>query len=60
MTPVPDALPGTSPSARSHLSLVQLSANLLLLYGGALCIPGCSCYGDSWVYNAQTNAWRQV
>lgn len=52
------ALP--SPAARSHLSFVPLSDSLLLLYGGALCIPGCSCYGDTWTYDTRTTRWTAL
>jgi len=48
-------LPGPPP--RSHLSFVPLTDSTMLLYGGALCIPGCSCYGDTWLYDTTTNAW---
>jgi N-acetylneuraminic acid mutarotase len=48
------------PSARSHLSMIRLSTNYLLLYGGALCIPGCTCYGDSWLYKVDANAWQAL
>eukprot|EP00966_Prymnesium_polylepis_P209165 4845431-Prymnesium_polylepis.2 len=37
VTPISDAAPGP----RSHHSLLSLSPRALLLYGGALCIPGC-------------------
>ena len=33
---------------RGHHSLLALGARKLLLYGGALCTPGCVCYGDTW------------
>lgn len=49
-----------TPSPRSHLSLVTLTDHTLLLYGGALCIPGCSCHGDSWVYEAATRTWTNL
>ncbi len=41
-------------------SQVSLTDHLLLLYGGALCIPGCSCYGDTWIYDARTSAWSAL
>lgn len=56
----PPAESPAHPSARSHLSLVRLSSNLLMLYGGALCIPGCSCYGDSWLYKINANSWHSL
>ena len=55
-----DGMPQPVPAARSHLSLVSLTDSLLLLYGGALCIPGCSCYGDTWLYHARANTWAPV
>ena len=49
-----------SPSARSHLSLLALASSKLLLYGGALCIPGCTCHGDSWVWDTLTSRWTEL
>ena len=63
ITPSPafDApLPLRSPAERSHLSLVSLTDSTLLLYGGARCVPGCKCYGDTWVFETRTNAWTQI
>ena len=43
--------------------MLQLSVNYMLLYGGALCIPGCSCYGDTWIYKhtpGGSGAWTQI
>jgi len=54
------AVGAPSPSPRSHLSLVALSPSTLMLYGGALCIPGCSCHGDTWTYNIAGNQWTQL
>jgi len=49
-----------SPSARSHLSLVPLSSQTVLLYGGALCIPGCTCHGDTWLWNTAAKSWTEL
>lgn len=49
-----------SPSARSHLSLISLTPHTLMLYGGAICVPGCKCHGDTWVYNISTQHWVEV
>jgi len=49
-----------SPSPRSHLSLVALSSAKLLLYGGALCIPGCTCHGDSWIWDTAAKQWTEL
>ena len=38
------------PGPRGHHSLLALGARKLLLYGGALCTPGCVCYGDTWTF----------
>jgi len=50
---------GLSPPPRSHHSLIalQVEPTRLLLYGGALCIPGCKCYGDTWLFEPQ-GRWR--
>ena len=45
------------PGPRSHLSMVTLTETTLLLYGGALCIPGCTCWGDSWLYDTNNKKW---
>ncbi|EOD36633.1 hypothetical protein EMIHUDRAFT_110115 [Emiliania huxleyi CCMP1516] len=47
-----------APAARSHASLVAAPPDSLLLYGGAHCTPGCTCYGDAWVYAG--GGWRRV
>jgi len=49
-----------TPSPRSHLSLVALSTTKVLLYGGALCIPGCTCHGDSWVWDTSSKQWSEL
>lgn len=57
---------GQLPGSRGHHSLLSLSPHWLLLYGGALCNPGCKCYGDSWILGtgeaaaAGGVAWRQL
>ena len=57
---------GQLPGTRGHHSLLSLSPHWLLLYGGALCNPGCKCYGDSWILGtgeaaaAGGPAWRQL
>lgn len=48
---------GRIPGARSHYSLLALSPRVLLLYGGALCTPGCKCYGDTWVFDTAASEW---
>jgi len=61
--PATDPTTGTRlplPPARSHHSMVPLTDKLLLLYGGALCIPGCSCYGDSWLFDTTTQSWSSL
>lgn len=57
---------GRLPGTRGHHSLLALSPHWLLLYGGALCNPGCKCYGDSWILGTGEAAapggpaWRQL
>jgi hypothetical protein len=57
---------GRLPGSRGHHSLLALSPHWLLLYGGALCNPGCKCWGDSWILGtgeaaaAGGPAWRQL
>lgn len=51
---------GVTPSARSHHSLLSLSPRALLLYGGAICIPGCKCYGDTWVFDVKQSQWTSI
>ena len=57
---------GQLPGTRGHHSLLSLSPHWLLLYGGALCNPGCKCYGDSWILGTGEAAgpggpaWRQL
>ena len=46
------------PNPRSHLSLVPLTDHIILLYGGATCVPGCVCHGDTWTYDDRTGAWE--
>jgi len=45
---------GALPGSRGHHSLLALSPDWLLLYGGALCNPGCKCYGDTWILHTGT------
>ena len=49
-----------TPSARSHLSFVSLTSRMLLLYGGALCVPGCTCYGDLWLWDVEAKRWAEL
>jgi len=49
-----------SPSPRSHLSLVALTSQQVLLYGGALCIPGCTCHGDTWLWDTRAKTWTEL
>jgi len=55
---------GLAPPPRSHSSLVAAPNSSLLLYGGALCTPGCRCYGDAWVYHiggeGRAPGWSRV
>ena len=51
---------GGLPGPRSHHSLVTLSPKAILLYGGALCIPGCKCHGDVWVFDLTTSQWTEI
>jgi hypothetical protein len=37
------------PSPRSMASLTPVAGGLLL-FGGGVCTPGCTCYGDSWMF----------
>jgi hypothetical protein len=39
--------------------MVALSNSHLLLYGGALCIPGCTCHGDTWTFDIGTGQWTE-
>ena len=48
------------PGPRGHHSLLALGARKLLLYGGALCTPGCVCYGDTWAFDADRAAWSRL
>jgi len=45
------------PSPRSHLSLIALSQLTLLMYGGATCVPGCTCHGDTWLWDIKASRW---
>jgi len=56
ITPASAAIPGP----RSHLSFLALSSKALMTYGGALCVPGCKCYGDAWIFDLTTNEWSAV
>ena len=58
--PAGGGAPAVVPGARGHHSLVTLSQATLLLYGGALCTPGCKCYGDSWLFDVASASWRQL
>jgi len=58
-------LPPAWPAARSHHSLVTLGAESgvdvgVLLFGGALCVPGCSCYNDTWVWRPESRRFSPV
>ena len=48
---------GGLPGSRGHHSLLALSPHAILLYGGALCNPGCKCYGDTWLFSATEAKW---
>lgn len=53
------------PGARGHHSLVTLGEGSgadvgVLLFGGALCVPGCSCYNDTWVWEPERRRFRPV
>mmetsp|Transcript_1119 Transcript_1119/g.2384 ORF Transcript_1119/g.2384 Transcript_1119/m.2384 type:complete len:379 (-) Transcript_1119:1986-3122(-) len=54
--PVDDAIP----PPRTHYSLVALSTRTLLLYGGARCTPGCTCYGDVWIFDVGRSKWSVI
>ena len=58
--PAGSGTPSIVPGARGHHSLVALSHSTLLLYGGALCTPGCKCYGDSWLFDTASASWQQL
>lgn len=59
------AVPPSWPGPRGHHSLVTLGQGSgadvgVLLFGGALCIPGCSCYNDTWVWQPEAGAFSMV
>lgn len=53
------------PGPRGHHSLITLAPESgldvgVVLFGGAMCSPGCACYNDTWVFVPRERAFHRV